>query len=373
MRTLISLMLSLILLCPPSLAEPASEAPLTVNARAAVLIERTSGRVLYAENEREILPIASTTKVMTALLAIENSELTDIVTASENASGVEGTSIYLGVGEQLSMLNMLHGLMLRSGNDAAVAIAEHIDGTVENFSARMNARAQEIGAEAHFVTPNGLDKGGNGTSALGLARISAVALRYPAFREIVMKRTATIPWPGHDYDRVLENKNRLLRELPGCTGVKTGFTKKAGRCLVFSCERGGMELVGVVLNCGTWFETAKAMTEWGFANYRPKRLIDKRSVAGQAKVEQGRDRTVDALYAEPLTLPVRGEEKVEVTVQLNQPLYAPVKEGQVVGHALVNVDGFTECTVDLVAANDVDEARSFWDRVWRAVRGWFGW
>ena len=227
-----------------------------LNAHAAVLIDGASGRLLYGYNEHRQLPMASTTKVMTALLALEGCSLQETVTASKRASGVPGTSIYLREGEQLTMEEMLLGLMLRSGNDAAVAIAEHVSGSVEAFAEKMNERAQELGAQANFITPNGLDAGGHSISALGLALVARQAMTLPDFRRIVGTQRATIRWPGNDYDRVLTNKNRLLREYEGATGIKTGFTSKAGRCLVFSAEREGMELIGVVLNCGTWFDSA---------------------------------------------------------------------------------------------------------------------
>ena len=238
-----------------------------LNAHAAVLIDGASGRLLYGYNEHRQLPMASTTKVMTALLALEGCSLQETVTASKRASGVPGTSIYLREGEQLTMEEMLLGLMLRSGNDAAVAIAEHVSGSVEAFAEKMNERAQELGAQANFITPNGLDAGGHSISALGLALVARQAMTLPDFRRIVGTQRATIRWPGNDYDRVLTNKNRLLREYEGATGIKTGFTSKAGRCLVFSAEREGMELIGVVLNCGTRFDSAERLLDWGFATY----------------------------------------------------------------------------------------------------------
>ena len=238
-----------------------------ISARAAILIDAASGRVLYAQNADTRYPMASTTKIMTALLALENSAPDEIVTASERAAGTGGTSIYLSAGETLSMEEMLKGLMLRSGNDAAVAIAEHIGGSVENFAAMMNARAEELGADARFVTPNGLDAERHGASARAMALIAREALRRDDFRALVGTQRAVIPWRDNQYNRVLTNKNRLLRDYEGATGVKTGFTKKAGRCLVFSAERDGMELIGVVLGCGAWFDEAERLLDWGFENF----------------------------------------------------------------------------------------------------------
>ena len=207
---------------------------LAVSARAAILIDGETGRVLYELNADTRLPMASTTKIMTALLAIERCPMDDAVTASENASGVTGTSIYLGSGETLTMHEMLLGLMLRSGNDAAVAISEHVAGSTENFAAMMNARAASLGADACFVTPNGLDASGHGATARAMALIAREAMKSETFREIVATQRAVIPWKNNEYSRVLNNKNRLLTGYDGATGIKTGFTGSAGRCLVFS-------------------------------------------------------------------------------------------------------------------------------------------
>ena len=250
----------------------ASEA-LTVAAKGAVLIDGESGRILFAQNADEMLPEASCTKIMTALVALENSALDEDVTAGKNAHGVEGTSLYLSEGETLSMEQMLYGLMLRSGNDAAVAIAEHVAGSVEDFAAMMNRKAEELNADAHFVNPHGLDAEGHRASALGLARIMRAAMQNADFRTITGTQRKVIPWVGNEYSRVLENKNRLLRDYEGATGGKTGFTSKAGRCLVFSAERDGMELIGVVLNCYSWFDTATLMLDYGFEHFRMEQAL----------------------------------------------------------------------------------------------------
>ena len=205
---------------------------------AAAVIEAETGRVLYAVNENVQLPMASTTKVMTALVAIENGQLSDLVTAGENAYGVPGTSIYLEKGESLTLEQLIYGLMLASGNDAAVAIAEHVGGSVGGFCALMNARAASLGCvNTHFVTPHGLPAADHYTTALDLCRIAQAAMEQPFFRRVVSTQRATIPWKNHPGDRVLNNKNRLLSTYPGALGIKTGYTKAAGRCLVFAAER----------------------------------------------------------------------------------------------------------------------------------------
>ena len=344
--------------CFPALAdgeEAATAAALpSPGAAAAVLIDGATGRVLFGVNEDKRLPMASTTKVMTALLAIERCSLTEIVTAGPNASGVPGTSIYLAEGERLTMKEMLLGLMLRSGNDAAVAIAEHVSGSVEAFCGLMNERARALGADAQFVTPNGLDAPGHSISARGLALVAREAMTHPAFREIVGTKRAVIPWPGNDFDRVLTNKNRLLREYDGATGIKTGYTGKAGRCLVFSAQREGMELIGVVLNCGTWFDSAKALLDWGFAHYAPAVGARAGQVMDCAPVRGAKVTGVPLTALRDVTAAVCGTDTWQVETEA-WTLRAPVVQGTPAGvlRLIVNGECLDECP--LLVAEDVAE------------------
>ena len=206
--------------------------------------------------------MASTTKIMTAILAIEMGDLADVVTVSPRAAGVEGSSIYLERGEKLTLEDLLYGLMLRSGNDAAVAIAEHIGGTVENFANLMNRKAYQIGARnTHFVNPHGLHDDKHYTTAYDLALISAYAMENPVFRVIVSTKQKKIPWEGRNYSRVLQNKNALLWDYEGANGIKTGYTKISRRCLASAALRFGMQLVCVVLDCQPWFEDSMALLD----------------------------------------------------------------------------------------------------------------
>ena len=231
-------------------------------ARAACILEMQTGRVLFAQGMHDRLPMASTTKVMTALLAIERGNLQDEVTCSENAFGMSGTSIYLQQGETLTLEELLLGLMLSSGNDAAVAIAEYIGGTTAAFVDLMNARARQLGAvNTHFANPHGLPDDAHYTTAYDLALIAREAMGNDTFRRIVSTQRASISWAGRTYNRQLTNKNRLLSTYPGATGVKTGFTSRAGRCLVFGARRDGLELIGVVLGCPDWFDEAERLMD----------------------------------------------------------------------------------------------------------------
>ena len=325
---------------------------LSIDAKAAVLIDGASGRILYAQNENEMLPMASCTKIMTALLALEHSSLDEQVTAGKNAHGVTGTSIYLSEGETLTMEQMLYGLMLRSGNDAAVAIAEHIAGSVENFCEMANARARELDADASFANPHGLDAEGHKASALGLARIMRAALQNEDFRTITATEKKIIPWVGNEYSRVLQNKNRLLSTYEGATGGKTGYTSKAGRCLVFSAERDGMELIGVVLNCYTWFDSAEKLLDYGFANFRMENALNAGEAAASVQVLGGDRASIPAVAARELSGAVRidGQNRLELDLPA---LHAPVQLGRVIGSATLTDGGETVDRCDLTAGEAV--------------------
>ncbi len=328
-------------------------------ARASILIEAKTGRVLYESNAHEALPMASTTKVMTALLALERGNLDDMVTAGPNAFGVPGTSIYLSLGERLTLRDMLYGLMLASGNDAAVAIAEHIGGTVPDFCRMMTERAEEIGCEnTVFTTPHGLPADGHHTTAWDLALIAREAMQNPVFREIVSTQRATLPWSGHEYSRVLNNKNKLLSAYAGAMGVKTGYTKAAGRCLVFAAERNGLELIGVVLNCPDWFDEAAAILDRGFENWQMAQVLSAGESVREIPVTGGVQASVRAVAQSDAAAPVAWDAWPDLFIDLPESLAAPVKAGQVIGAARMVDQGETLLTVPLLSAENVPE-RSF--------------
>ena len=350
MRHALTILCILILLAPGARASES----LTVAARGAALIDGASGRLLFGQNEDAQYPMASTTKVMTTLLALENAALDEPVTAGKNAAGVTGTSLYLSEGETLSMEHMLYGLMLRSGNDAAVAVAEHIAGSVPAFAEMMNARAAELNADAHFVNPHGLDADGHQISALGLTRVMREAMRNPEFRVITATTRKFIPWVGNEYSRVLENKNKLLTTYEGATGGKTGYTGKAGRCLVFSAERDGLELIGAVLNCPTWFDTATAMLDYGFEHFRLESALDQGALVRTIDVVNGESAAVSAVAEEALQCAVPIGAPVDVSVSLPKSLDAPVRAGAILGTAAIQCRGETLAQCNLVAARAVE-------------------
>ncbi|WP_052350443.1 D-alanyl-D-alanine carboxypeptidase family protein [Paenibacillus gorillae] len=243
--------------------------PLKTNAKASALIDVKSGRLLYSEDGDKQMRIASLTKIMTAIVAIEHGKLSDTVKTSKRAAHREGSSIYLELGEEMTLLNMLYGLMLRSGNDAATAISEHVGGSEEGFVLLMNEKAQLLGLEnSQFKNPHGLDEDGHYSSANDLAKLTAYALRNPVFAEIVSTKVKTAPNPHENWQYSWKNKNKMLTMYEGADGVKTGYTKLSFRCLVSSATRNGQQLAAVTINDGDDWNDHRAMLDWGF-NYYP--------------------------------------------------------------------------------------------------------
>lgn len=349
---IISLALIVLSFPIPSLCAPPEN-----SAKAAIVMEVETGRVLYEKNAHEKLPMASTTKIMTAILAIENSNLSDIVTVSPRASGIEGSSIYLAAGEKLTLKQLLYGLMLRSGNDAAYAIAEHIGKSIENFADMMNKKAREIGAmNTNFVNPHGLHHKDHYTTAYDLALISAYAMRNPVFREIVSTKYYKIPWEGQPWDRVLMNKNALLWNYEGANGIKTGYTKAARRCLASAALRNNMQLVAVVLDCQPWFDDSAALLDYGFSHYEMKKLFEKGEIVGEIPVKNGFQKTVELMLKEVISVPLsEGEaEKLQITLKHPGFLKAPIEKGTKVGTIEIVIDN-TKISKNVYAASNVKE------------------
>lgn len=327
---------------------------IATSAKACVVIDEYSGRILLSHNAQTPLPMASTTKVMTALLALENCRMDEMVTCGRNAFGVPGTSIYLSQGETLSMEHMLYGLMLASGNDAAVAIAEHIGGTVEAFCLMMTERAAELGCtNTVFLTPHGLPQEGHYTTAYDLALIAREAMQHPFFTELVSTRRASIPWEGRNYSRVLNNKNRLLSEFEGATGIKTGYTKKAGRCLVFGAERDGIRVIGVVLNCSDWFDEAARLMNTAFDRFESVTLLSDGEYIRTLPVLHSGDTSIRVIASEALTGVVPKGTKATVEIDLPDTLDAPVYQGEVIGAARLVCQGEVIGQTPLIAGESV--------------------
>lgn len=323
----------------PQNAEIAIAAEKTENAKGYCVIEKSTGRVLAEENKDKRLPMASTTKIITAILAIENTEdLDKLHEIPAESVGIEGSSIYLKKGEHLSIRELLYGLMLRSGNDAAVALAVLTFGSVEGYQKAANDFVAKLGlVNTHIVTPNGLHDDNHYTSAHDLAIISAYALSNETFREIVCTQKTTISNELGKGKRVLKNKNKMLSSFDGATGVKTGYTKKAGRCLVSSAKRDGMELICVVLGCPDWFNESTRLLENAFSNYSMVKLVPEHFHVGTINVKNGDRETVNLVARQGFCYPLSSKElsNVHIETKLKENVEAPVGRGKELGQILV--------------------------------------
>lgn len=249
-----------------------------VSARAAVLIEQESGRVIFGKHEHEKRRIASITKIMTAILAIESGKMEETVTVSKNAEGTEGSSLYLVAGEKIKLRDLVYGLMLRSGNDSAVAIAEHVGGSVEGFAYMMNQKAEEIGMKnTNFKNPHGLDTHEDHYStAYDMAILTRYAMLNKEYQEISGTKVHRAPHPEGKWDRVWKNKNKLVTGLyKFSTGGKTGYTKRAKRTLVSTASKDGMNLIAVTLNAPSDWNDHIAMFDYTFKNYDLVKIVDR--------------------------------------------------------------------------------------------------
>jgi len=331
-----------------------------INAKAYILMDVNTGRVLYGKNIDVKLPMASTTKIMTVILAIESGRLDEIVSISRNASIQEGSSIYLREGEKIKLEDLLYAIMLRSGNDASVAVAEHLCGSVEKFADLMNKKAKEIGAyNTNFTNPHGLHDDNHYTTAYDLGLITCYALKNEKFAEIVKTKKKTIPGPEEEnWDRVMINKNKMLWQFDGGDGVKTGYTKKAGRCLVASATRNNWQLVSVVLNCADMWNVSSQLLEYGFNNYKPVHAIDKTVPYKYITVLKGKKHTIGLYPKDDLYIPVKmnGDEELSFKDDLTTSVKAPVYENQKAGQLEVYIGDTLIGKTDLIYRENVESS-----------------
>lgn len=333
------------------------EAKALTSAKSMCVMEQNSKRVLYSKDMNTTRPNASTTKIATAITVLENCDnLDEVITVNNKSVGVEGTSIYLRKGEQISVKDLLYGLMLRSGNDSAVALAYHVGGTEENFVKMMNELVNNIGAKnTHFVNPHGLDNSEHYTTAYDLALITSYALANPTFAEIVSTKQYVIEETNTSDKRYLTNKNRLLNSLDRCIGVKTGFTSKAGRCLVTATERDGVVVVCVVLNCGPMFEESQSLLNRAYNEYNFSPIVVKdEPIYNEYYIDSKRGEL--CLYAkETYSFPVLENEKDKLKVVYSlYDLKNNVEEGEEVGEISVFYDNQLQKTLKLYTINKID-------------------
>ena len=324
-----------------------------LNSLAALLLDGENNRVLFDANGYEKLPMASTTKIMTCIIALEQGKLDDVVKVSSYAAGMPDVQLNIREGEQYYLKDLLYALMLESHNDVAVAIAEHIGGTVEGFATMMNDKARALNCfDTNFVTPSGLDAEGHYTTARDLAVIASYAIKNKDFLSI----TNT---PSHKFKEIktgrtftVTNKNKFLYMMDGAIGVKTGFTGKAGYCFVGAVKRPDRTLISVVLGCGwppnknlKWIDTKRLMT-YGIENYEKKQIFEEK-IFNPVYVEDGQTEFVGLKISGDLNILIGKDEKVHIEYNIPEYLTAPVNKGQQVGSAKYYINGklYTEIPI----------------------------
>ena len=332
-----------------------------VSAKSAILVDAYTGRVLYEKNADQQSLIASTTKIMTALVVCEQCNVLDRVRIPKEAVGVEGSSLYLQEGEILTVQELLYGLMLQSGNDAAVALAIYCGGTVEGFAQLMNDKARQLGmSNSHFVNPHGLDAPGHYATARDLATLAANAMDNPIFAQTVSTKTVRIG------QRSLTNHNKLLWRVEGAEGVKTGYTRAAGRILVSSALRDERRLVAVTIDAPDDWTDHAILLEQGFSQYKQQQILSKGQVIGVRTVYGGNRAEAVIVAAEDFFYPLSQEEQVQIEMGNLPVVFAPVCQGQEAGIAYVLLNNKVVGQVALVYGQSVEQQKpkteSFWHR-----------
>lgn len=333
-----------------------------VSAQKAILVDAQTKRVLFSKLSDARALIASTTKIMTALIVCQQCNVLDRMRIPKEAVGIEGSSIYLQEGEILTIQDLLYGLMLHSGNDAAVALAIYCGGTVEAFTELMNDKARELGmCRSHFVNPNGLDHPDHYSTAADMAILASYAMNNPVFAQIVSTKSVTIG------NRVLRNHNKLLWQVPYVDGIKTGYTKAAGRILVSSATQSGRRLVAVTINAPDDWNDHKKLLMQGFSDFEDTVIVSKGDCLGQIEVEGSKEKFVELICDETFSYPLAKNETTSVKLPEPQFVYAPVAEGQKAGCAHVCVDGVPVGKVQMVYGQTAEvapkERKSLWLRI----------
>ena len=330
----------------------------STSARSAVLYQPETDVFLYSKNADERLPMASTTKIMTALVAIENSNPSDIVEIDDSAIGVEGSSAYLKVGDVLTMDELLYALLLQSANDAAVAIACHVSGDIESFSALMNDKAKELGlTNTSFTNPHGLDSEEHYTTARELAIIASAALENEKFKEIVS--TYKKSFVSEDRSRTYVNHNKLLYLYDGCVGVKTGFTKRSGRCLVGAAEKDGLCFISVTLDAPSDWNDHSAMLNFGFESLERVCFAEEYDHIYKIPVIGGESEYITVVNTEGAdAIMEKGEYFPEEHIKLVRYTVAPINRGDILGEIIYTIDGKEMARLPIVATESVKKKES---------------
>lgn len=348
-----------------------------IDSRIALIYDRASGRILYEKNGNKQTPMASTTKIMTAIVVLENANLKDIVTIDAKAAGTGGSRLEIKKNDKITVNDLLYGLMLRSGNDAAVALANYVGGSIEGFAEMMNNKAEEMGLKnSHFIVPHGLDNKGHYTTAYELAKMADYALKIDKFKEIVSTKSTTITING--YPRTITNTNQLLGSISGVYGVKTGFTNGAGRCLVSACKREDLDIITVIIGADTSNQrTADTIKLIKYVNEKfdmvnLQEIIEKKFKQwkdineGRIYVNKGVKNGVE-LYLDEFpykTMAVEKDKIDTIEIEINSLFYleSPVNEKQIIGNAKIMIDGKVLKILDIYNKDEIrkKDVNDYW-------------
>lgn len=344
--TVITLCFSLILSTSAS-----SDTPLAVSAKSAIAIESGSHNVIFEKNAYEKLPMASTTKIMTALVVLETLPLDHVFTIDPTAVGTEGTSAYLQKGDTLTVENALYALLLQSANDVAVGLAIEVSGSIEKFASVMNQKAKELElSDTSFANPSGLPNDNHYTTAYDLARLGAVCLDNADFARIVSTKSITVSISGKD--RTFVNHNRLLSLYEGAIGIKTGFTKESGRCLVGACKKDGVTVVTVTLSAPNDWKDHSSMFDYAFSQYSSYTLCDKNEYVVSVPIA-GTGRYISASPKETVCVSLKDNSIISVSIEYVRLVFSPVYKGDIIAYALFSTEGKTIAKVPLYSLNTI--------------------
>lgn len=341
---------ALIILCDPVSLYAAELSP-TVSAESAALLCTADNSFIFEKNAGCRLPMASTTKIMTCIVALENGVPTDTVTVCKEAVGVEGSSLYLCEGDRLTLGDLLYALMLRSANDAAAAIAYHIAGSIPAFADMMNKKAVSLGlCDTHFTNPHGLHDDAHYTTARDFALLTSYAMKNQDFCKIVGSTDYTVIINEGSCKKPVVNHNKLLRIYKDANGVKTGFTKSSGRCLVSSAVRDGVQLIAVTLNAPSDWNDHISMLDYGFTKYSNTTLFEEGQLSRTFTIAGGG--SVEAINTEPFSAVIKNGAEISIKTEAKQLMFAPVLKGEQIACVTIYADGAPIGKVGLIATND---------------------
>ncbi len=352
---------------PPSIASPS-----------AILVHADTGKVLYERNAEKQRPMASTTKIMTAILILENMQLDTSVTVSAKAAQTIEPKTWLREGDVLTVEQLLYALMVRSANSGAVALAEACSGSVEEFAVLMNRKAAELGMkDTKFVNPNGLDATGHYSTAADMAVLGRYAMKNAKFRELVSTETYSVSLPGRSEPTVFKNTNKLLGRVSWVNGIKSGLTPKAEQCLVGSASKDGISVISVILgqpSSNVCWDESEALLRYGLAQYKHVTFVDKGVAVAETTVPNQLDGDLRLVTDDALEMDVYKEDEVIASASLDEPVVLPVTAGDVYGSLILSVDGETVQAVDLVADRSIEKTTlgSKLSYCWSRLGRWLG-